>query len=144
MTPDRERRYRLLFLTAAVYDLTLGAIFTLFYRQAFDVLGVEDELPDGGYVPLIGAFLFVIGFAYVLIWRGDLWRNRDLIAVGTLYKAAYAAIALWMIIIDEVPHWSFAAFGAIDVVFFALMLECWLYLRRVHTTALPATPPDTA
>ncbi len=132
MDPARERYYRALFLVATVYDGALGVIFTFFYKPAFDLLDIRDQLPDGGYVPLLGAFLFVIGVAYFLIYRGDLRRNRDLIAVGVLYKFAYSLIAFVFWAIGEVPHVIFpAVFGIADAVFFVLMLECFLYLRRV-------------
>ena len=73
MSAAREKYYRMLFLTAAVYDIVLGIIFTLFYAKAFTMLGIADKLPQyGGYISLIGAFLFVIGVAYWLIYKGDL------------------------------------------------------------------------
>lgn len=130
MDPTRERYYRGLFWVAAAYDLSLGVVFTFLGRPVFDMLGIEEEYPSGGYVPLIGAFLFVIGVAYVLIARGDLHRNVDLIAVGTLYKLAYATIALVFWAIGEAPHFSFVLFGIADTVFFVLMLECLMFLRR--------------
>lgn len=131
MSTTRMRWYRTLFLTAAVYDIVLGIVFTFFHRQAFDMLGILDEMPSGGYVPLIGTFLFVIGVAYWLIWRSDLWRSRDLIIVGTLYKAAYSGVALWTVLFDEVPHILFAAlFGVADTVFLVAMVECLIYLGR--------------
>lgn len=136
MDPARERRYRALFLVATIYDVVLGIVFTFFYTWAFDLLGIREQVPEGGYIPLIGAFLTVIGIAYYLIYRGDLQRNRDLVAVGTLYKLAYASIAFFFWAIGEVPHILFAAlFGVADAVFFVLMLECYLYLRRTASAA---------
>ena len=133
MSPQRERYYRILFLVAAVYDIVLGTIFTFFHTWAFEVLDIADEDPGSGYVPLIGAFLFVIGIAYFLIYRGDLVRNVDLIAVGTLYKLAYSAIALrFWIVVDDVPHILFPAlFGIVDLVMFVAMAECWFTVRRL-------------
>ncbi len=140
MDPSRQRYYRGLFLVAAIYDLVLGIVFTFFYGPAFEMLDVTP--PEGGYIPLLGSFLFVIGVAYYLIWRGDLHRNRDMILVGTLYKLAYAAIALIFWAMGDVPHVAFAAvFGLADLVFFFLMLECWVYLGR--KPAPGATPPMT-
>jgi hypothetical protein len=133
MTPERERRYRWLFLTGAVYDIGLGIVFLFFAGWAFDLLDIRDEMPDGGYVPLIGAFLLVIGIAYWFVYRGDLVENRDLIAVGTLYKAAYSGVGFWVWAFGEVPHVAFVAvFGVADLVFFLLMLDCWLVVRREH------------
>ncbi len=135
MDSSRERYYRGLFLIAAIYDLTLGIVFTLFHQPAFEILDVVP--PEGGYIPLLGSFLFVIGVAYYLIWRGDLTRNRDMILVGTLYKLAYASIALLFWAVGEIPHVAFGAvFGLIDVAFFVLMLECWLYLGKQPQTGV--------
>ncbi len=136
MDARRERFYRGVFLAAAVYDITLGIVFTFFHSWAFDVLNTEVEAA-AGLLPLVGAFLFVIGVAYWLIYRGDLWRNRDLIVIGTLYKAAYSGVAFGTAIFAEVPHWAFVGvFGVADVVFFLLMAECLVYLFR-HRRQVP-------
>lgn len=144
MTPARERWYRGLFLTATVYDVVLGIVFLLFGGWAFALLDIRDEMPEGGYVPLLGAFLLVIGIAYWLIYRGDFETNRDLIAVGTLYKLAYSGVGFWILAVDEVPHILFVAlFGVADVVFFVLMAECWLTIRNMRTIE-GAGPPRMA
>ena len=130
MDPSRQTFYRGLFLVAAIYDSVLGIVFTFFGGWAFDLLGIRDKMPGGGYIPLLGAFLFVIGVGYFLIYRGDLDRNWDLIAVGTLYKFAYASIAFVFWAIGEIPHVLFAAlFGVADGVLLVLMVECLVYLR---------------
>jgi hypothetical protein len=143
VSPTRQRYYRAIFLTTAVYDLVLGVVFTFFAGWAFGLVGIGDDLPPSAYVPLIGAFLFVIGIAYLLIFLGDLERNRDLIAVGTLYKAAYTGIAFYYWAIGDYPHILFCAlFGIVDLVMFVAMAECWWYLysRRNRGLEAPRTP----
>jgi len=132
MKPAKEKYYRVLFTIAAFYDLVLGLAFTFFPARAFAALGISDKLPAfGGYLTLLGAFVLVIGIAYALIARGDLLRNADLILVGTLYKLAYAATAFYYWWAGSLPHVAFAAvFGVADAVFFVLMAECWLCLKR--------------
>lgn len=137
MDPTTERRFRVVFVLAATYDISLGIVFTFFSTPAFEVLGLEDEAPEGGYVPLLGSFTLVLGIAYALIARADLYRNRDLIVVGTLYKLAYSAIAVFFLAIDQVPHPAFVVLGAIDVVFLVLMTRCLVLLRK---TTQPAAP----
>lgn len=145
MARSRERWYRGLFVTSGVYDVVLGVVFLFFGGWAFDLLGIRDTMPPGGYVPLLGAFLLVIGIGYFLVARGDLWRNVDLIAVGTLYKLAYSAVAFFFWAKGEVPHIVFPAlFGVVDAVFFVLILECYWYVRtherpaeRSHEPARP-------
>ena len=135
MIASRERFYKGLFLVAAIYDIFLGIIFTFFSKFVFKLLNISEKLPEfGGYLSLIGAFLFVIGIAYLLIFLGDLQRNRDLISVGALYKLAYCAIAFYYFAIGNVPHIIFLSlFGVADLVFFILMVECRLFLGKKST-----------
>ena len=140
MSHPRDRYYRVLYGVAAVYDIVLGIIFLFFGRWAFDALDIADKYPEGGFLPLVGAFVLVLGVGYYLIWRGDLWRNRDLVAIGALYKLAYTGVGIYIAVTDEVPHALFLwGFGVADGVFLVLMVECLLYLYR-HRPAPQATP----
>src|SRR5208283_5333909 len=132
MKPAKEKYYRSLFAIAAVYDVLLGITFTFFPARTFDALGIGEKLPAfGGYLTLLGAFVLMIGIAYFLIARGDLQRNRDLILVSTLYKLAYCTTAFYYWSVGSLPHVAFGAlFGVADAVFFVLMAECWLCLKR--------------
>ena len=132
MEQKREKFYRGLFFASAIYDLVLGVLFAFFYKFAFAMIGISDKLPEfGGYISLIGAFLFVIGIAYWLIYRGDLYQNFDLIIVGALYKLAYCSIVFTYFALGDIPHILFVAlFGVIDSIMFILMLECLLYLKK--------------
>jgi hypothetical protein len=140
MDSSRQTFYRGLFLVTAIYDGILGIVFTFFGGWAYDLLGIRDKMPGGAYVSLLGAFLFVIGVAYFLIYRGDLYRNWDLIVVGVLYKFAYSSIAFVYWAIGAIPHVLFAAlFGVADAVFLVLMVECLIYLRgHPQGTGAPA------
>jgi hypothetical protein len=133
MNASRVKYYKVLFLIAAIYDLVLGIVFTFFYRFAFGLLGISDKLPEyGAYISLIGAFLFVIGVAYYLIYRSDLKGNRDLIMVGALYKFAYCATGLFYFVFGKIPHILFILlFGVIDLIMFVLMLECYVFLGKI-------------
>jgi len=135
MIASREKFYKGLFLVAAIYDIFLGIIFTFFSKIMFNLLKISDMLPEfGGFISLIGAFLFVIGIAYFLIFLGDLHRNRDLISIGVLYKLAYCAIAFYYFSIGNVPHIIFLSlFGVADLIFFILMVECRLFLAKKST-----------
>ncbi len=136
MSPIRGKYYRGLFLTSAIYDGLLGIVFTFFHVRAFEALGIREKLPQfGGYLSLLGAFVFVIGVAYYLISRGDLRRNLDLILVGTLYKLAYSATVFYYALMGSVPHLIFVTvFGVADMIFFLLMAECYIFLRKAART----------
>ena len=97
-------------------------------------LGLIDNFYEIRQLAELGVvlLLFVIGIAYVFIARGDLVRNRDLIAVGALYKLAYFSVALWYLIDGVYPHIVFfVVFGLADLVFFVAMTECWWFVRRL-------------
>ena len=132
MNPAKEKYYRSLFAVAAGYDIALGIAFTFFATRIFAALGISDKLPAfSGYITLIGAFVLVSGILYALIARGDLRRNTDLILVGMLYKLAYSTTAFYYWAAGAIPHIAFAAvFGVADALFFLLMAECWLFLRK--------------
>ena len=125
--------YKALFLISAIYDVFLGAVFLLFYKIAFNLLGITEYMPSfGGYLSLIGAFLLVIGIAYYLIYLGDLQRNRDLIKVGVLYKLAYCTTTFYYFVIGQIPHMIFVSlFGVIDLIMFILMLECLVFVGKM-------------
>jgi hypothetical protein len=129
MVVAKEKYYRTLFGVSAGYDIILGVAFIFFREQVFTALGIGEKLPAvSGYLALLGAFVLVIGIAYGLIARGDLQRNSDLILIGTLYKLAYSATAFYY---WGLPHVVFSAlFGVADGIFFILMAECYLSLRK--------------
>ena len=133
MNKKKEGYYKGLFLTAAIYDCVLGIIFAFFYKFVYSFLNVS--LPAfPGYLSLIGAFLFVIGIGYFLIYR-DIKINRnfnkDLIKVGTLYKFAYSVTVFYYWALGTIPHISFAlVFGIADVVFMLLFIECLNHIKK--------------
>ena len=144
MSPTRTRYYRGLYWVAAVYDITLGLVFLFFNRQVFDWLDALDTLPEhGAFLSLIAVFLFVIGIAYGFVALGDLRRNIDLIAVGTLYKLAYTGVAAYYFAIGNYPHWVFVGvFGVADLIFLVLMAETWWYLRHLDAITGQEPAPD--
>jgi hypothetical protein len=36
---------------AAIHDIALGSVFTFLGGWAYDLLGIRDKMPAGGYVP---------------------------------------------------------------------------------------------
>ena len=138
MGESRLKYYKMLFLIASVYDILLGVVFIFFYKFAFELLRISEKLPEfGGYLSLIGAFLFVIGVAYYLIYRGDLIKNRDLIMIGALYKLAYCTITFFYFAIGEIPHILFISlFGVVDLIMFIMMVECYIFICKIDRDAI--------
>jgi hypothetical protein len=132
MNTSKLKYYKGLFLFTAVYDMIFGIVFTFFPKWPYELMGISQKLPEYlAYLSLIGAFLFVIGVAYFLIYRGDLQKNIDLILVGVLYKLAYFSITFFYFAIDDIPHiLFFVVFGVFDFVMFILMTECYISIRK--------------
>ncbi|RXQ95832.1 hypothetical protein EO244_05860 [Ancylomarina salipaludis] len=129
---SKLKYYKGLFLVAAIYDLILGLVFTFFPKSAFDLIGILEKAPGFmGYLSLIGAYLLIIGIAYLLIYRGNLNKNLDLILIGLLYKFAYCSIVFYYFIIGDLPHIIFLVlFGFIDLIMLILMIECYVTVKR--------------
>ena len=131
------RFFRGVFLVAAVYDLVLGVVFLFLYPWAYAALGIPSPT-EPAYLQLAAAFVLVQGIMYVLVYR-NLEGNRDLILVGAIYKAAYAAISLFHLGLGDLPHPTFALFGVLDLGFLALFVMCLRAMGppSVRGTAVP-------
>jgi hypothetical protein len=109
------RRFKTLFLIAALYDIGLGAAFFLFFRPLFDALHVA--LPNNtSYIHLTAGFVFVQGVGYWLVYR-NLFRNLDLVRLGIVYKAIYSGVAFYYLAIGQLPDAVFAWLAVCDLLF---------------------------
>lgn len=121
MNKKREGYYKGLFLTAAFYDFIIGITFLFFYKPVYRLLNIPFPL-NPSYLSLSAAFVFVIGIGYYIIYR-DIHANRGLVIVGAIYKFAYAAVGLYYLLINLVPHMIYIVFAVIDVIFLVLFIE---------------------
>jgi hypothetical protein len=122
------RGFRTLFLTAALWDLILGAAFFLFFRAIYDALHIP--LPNNvAYIQMTAGFVFVQGAGYWLVYR-DMSRNLDLVRLGVLYKAIYCGVAFYYLAIGQLPSAIFAWFAVGDVLFLLGFLRFIFRVRR--------------
>lgn len=54
MNETRAKHYKALFLRASVYDVVLGIVFTLFYKSAFEPLGIPGRFGKRTLVDIRG------------------------------------------------------------------------------------------
>jgi len=107
--------WRTFFLVAAAYDLVLGAAFFFLHGPLFDALGIA--LPNNtSYIHLTAAFVFVQGLGYWFVYQ-DPEENRGIVKIGTAYKSAFSALALYYLVIGQLLHPVFALFGLLDAFF---------------------------
>jgi hypothetical protein len=119
--------WRPFFLVAALYDIVLGAVFMVFGEEILDWIGMELP-PHIAYIQLAAIFIFVQGLSYLLVWR-DPPHNPGLVQVGVVYKVAYVGLALWYLIVGQLPSDFFIPWAIIDVLF---MIGFLLFLRAVR------------
>lgn len=128
-----KRFHKGVFLVVAVYDLSLGFVFFLFYKSIFDVFNIP--LPDSpSYLQLSAAFVFVQGLSYYFVYR-HLERNIDIVRVGLVYKIVYTGLSFYYWAIGGLPHPMFALFGFLDLIFVVLFV---LYLRDYKRVIMEA------
>lgn len=85
--------FRFFFLTIGVYDLLLGGVFALLYRNIYAYLNIT--LPNHpGYIYVPALFLMSAGIGEFLIAR-NLLRNVDLAIVRLLMKLSFASAIIY-------------------------------------------------
>ncbi len=118
-------RDRILFVTAAIYDIVLGIAFFFLYDPIFAALRIP--LPvNTSYIHISAAFVFVQGIGYWLVAR-DPTRNADIVRLGVIYKGIYIAVALYELMLGQLLSDVFLWLAASDLVFLVLFVE---FLRR--------------
>ncbi len=115
------------FLIAGLYDVLLGLAFLVFGEQILEWVGM-DLPPHIAYIQLAAVFIAVQGLSYLLVWM-EPTRYLGLVMIGVVYKIAYAGLALWYLIIDELPSAFFIPWAIIDIVFLVGFL---LFLRAAR------------
>jgi hypothetical protein len=125
-----KKFYKALFIVAAAYDLFLGLVFFLFYKNIYDIFNIQ--LPDPAYAHLLAAFVFVQGISYYFVYL-NLKQNIDIVKVGVVYKTIYATVAFYYWAIGGLPHPMFALFGFLDLIFVVLFM---LYLTDYNIVVM--------
>src|SRR3954454_10742783 len=82
-----------LFLSAALYDGALGAIFLIAPGLVFSWANVTPP-NHWAYVQFPAALLLIFGLMFAAIARNPA-GNRNLIVYGTLLKLSYCGITSW-------------------------------------------------
>ncbi len=114
-TPGTVRRYRLLFLLAALYDGVLGIGFLIAAGPLFAWLGVPaPENPT--YGQLLAGLIAVQGLGYFFVWR-QLWRNVDIVKLGLAAKLVWIAVAGAGLARGDLPHDGVAWLAIVEACF---------------------------
>ncbi len=121
--------WRTFFLVAALYDLVLGAVFVVVGEPILTAIGMALP-PHIAYVQLVAVFIFVQGLSYWLAYR-DPFANLGLVRVGVAYKAAYSGLALYYLVIGQLPSVFFIPWAVVDLLF---LIGFVMFLRAASRT----------
>ena len=122
--------WRAFFLVAALYDIVLGLVFVVAGERILSAIGMALP-PHVAYIQLAAVFIFVQGLSYWLAYRDPL-GNLGIVRVGVAYKAAYAGLAAWYLVIGALPSVFFVPWAIIDLGF---LVGFVLFLRAASRGA---------
>ncbi len=110
------------FLFAGLYDFALGAVFLFAYPAIYARFGIT--LPNHpGYILFGAAVVAIFGIAFWFVAYAPR-RNRDLIAVGVLFKLAYAVTVLAFFARHQIPT-MWVPFAFADLLFALAFVVAW-------------------
>lgn len=117
--------WRTFFLVAALYDIVLGVVFLAVGEQILTAIAMQLP-PHIAYIQLAAVFILVQGLSYWLVYRDPL-GNLGIVRIGVVYKAAYAGLAAWYLILGTLPSVFFIPWAIIDLAFLAGFV---IFLRK--------------
>lgn len=113
----------------AIYDVVLGLLFLLAFKPIFTQFGVT--LPNHpAYVQFAAAMITVFGIGFWYVAQAP-ERNRDILKLCLLVKAAYTVIVFGYTLKGQMPA-MWLPMGVIDLfMFFGIIVA----LRRIPAPA---------
>ncbi|MFH1053588.1 MAG: hypothetical protein V1740_04205 [Candidatus Woesearchaeota archaeon] len=109
-----DKMFKYLFLIAAIYDLVLGILFFLYYKQIYNLFNITKPVYPM-YLQLSAAFVIAMGVGYLFIYL-NMYRNIDLVKLGIVYKVVYSGLTSYFYF-NNMAHVLFFWFALIDVIF---------------------------
>ncbi len=116
----------------AIYDFVLGLLFLLAFKPIFTQFGVT--LPNHpAYIQFGAAMTAVIGIGFWYVAQAP-ERNRDILKLGLLVKAAYTVIVFGYTLKGQMPA-MWLPMGVVDLVMFFVIIVA---LRMIPAPARAA------
>jgi len=116
--------WRAFFLVAGLYDALLGLAFLVAGESILTNIGMALP-PHIAFIHLSAIFIVVQGLSYLLVFRDPL-ANLGIVWVGVAYKAAYAALVGYYLVIGQLPSDFFIPWAIFDLGF---MVGFLVFLR---------------
>lgn len=125
-----------LFVTAALYDGTIGLLGLLFPGLAFQIFEVTPP-NHFGYVQFPAILLMIFAAMFYRVARDPI-ANRFIMLYGAALKAGYSGLIFYYQLTTGIPA-MWVPWAWVDLVFLILFLICWHYTGRVTDRAATAS-----
>ena len=123
--------YRVTFVIAAIYDLTLGLGFFAVGPQVFKAADVPPP-NHWGYVQFAALLVATFGLMFLAVAVRPL-ANRNLIPYGVLLKLSYVGVVAFYWARGDLP-WLFKPFAVIDAFMLVGFIAAYQALKRPEPT----------
>lgn len=110
---------RNLFIAAAFYDVILGVVFLVAFKQIYAYFNIA--LPNhDGYVQFAACLVTIFGIGFWFVAQ-DPERNRNIIIMGILLKLSYSGVVFFHYVVGNLPP-IWIPFAWFDTIFFVLFI----------------------
>lgn len=122
--------FKTFFLIVGIYDVLLGGVFALFYKEIYAYLNIT--LPNHpGYIFVPALFIIAGGIGEFLISR-NLLKNIDLAIVRLLMKLSFASAVFYSYFKFGVPTiFMLISIASIIGVVVNVLFICWATAERL-------------
>jgi len=122
--------YKTLYLTAALYDFILGVAFLFFYKQIFNITGMN--IPENPAYLTFCAFLIALFGVLLFMIYLDLNNSKKLVIYAIMIKFAYVGTVLYyyLLVGKSFVDTPFLIFAVFDFIFAILFIESLRFIRR--------------
>ncbi len=124
-----EKAIKKLFVVAGLYDLIIGLIFLVGFKQLYAYFNVA--LPNhDGYIHFAAAVVMVFGIGFFFVAQNPV-RNRDIIKMGILLKLSYSLTVLGHNYFGYVPQ-VWVPWAWIDLAFLAAFIIALRSVKNIQ------------
>lgn len=109
------KKYQRLFISAALFNWAVAAIFFLAYKPFFNLIGLTPVPAHPIYLHLFACLVAVFGIAYFWISQ-DVAENRNLVTLGIIGKLSVFAMPLAYFLAGSIS-WQLPALASADLIY---------------------------
>lgn len=122
--------YKRLYLIAGLYDFSLGFLFLFFYKNVFDLLGMN--LPENPSYLTFSALMILFFGVLLFMISHNLEGSRRLVIYSILVKFSYVTTVFYYYVFvgSDYVDPPFILFAVFDAIFALLFIESLRFIKK--------------